>query len=194
MIGVEIAGDLVDQRFGESGLTGRIEADVASKPAVGDAGIAHPHDFLELRVQLPGAPQAAIKLVECVAGARQCGGEARVHVAHRLVLPLPASCSPQAWPITQLSARTPNSATGQIEREAIWLPVLAPYLPVALPEPVAVGEPGHGYPYPWAVHRWVPGEGATLERMADPQRVAGQLANVVRSSRHKLTELGVAVR
>src|SRR4051794_39246786 len=30
-------------------------------------------------------------------------------------------------------------ATGQIDREAVWLPRLAPYLPVAVPDPVAVG-------------------------------------------------------
>src|SRR5438128_705137 len=33
-------------------------------------------------------------------------------------------------------------AAGQAEREATWLPQLAPHLPVAVPEPVAVGEPG----------------------------------------------------
>src|SRR4051794_12617672 len=51
-------------------------------------------------------------------------------------------------------------ATRQVDRDARWLPVLAPHLPVAVPEPVAVGEPGEGYPYRWAVHRWIDGEGA----------------------------------
>lgn len=35
-------------------------------------------------------------------------------------------------------------AVGQIDREAAWLPRLAPHLPVAVPVPVAVGEPGCG--------------------------------------------------
>ena len=39
-------------------------------------------------------------------------------------------------------------ATGQVSEEATWLPRLAPHLPVAVPEPVAVGEPAEGYPYP----------------------------------------------
>lgn len=72
-------------------------------------------------------------------------------------------------------------ATGQIEREATWLPRLAPHVPVALPEPVAIGEPGDGYPYPWAVHRWLPGEGAALDRIGDPGSFALDLAHVVRA-------------
>jgi len=72
-------------------------------------------------------------------------------------------------------------ATGQVEREATWLPRLAPYLPIAVPKPVAVGEPDGGYPYRWAVHRWLPGEGATVSTMDDPVRFALSLANVVRA-------------
>jgi len=53
-------------------------------------------------------------------------------------------------------------ATEQVEREATWLPRLAPYLSVAVPEPIAIGEPGGGHPYWWAVHRWLSGDGATL--------------------------------
>jgi aminoglycoside phosphotransferase (APT) family kinase protein len=34
-----------------------------------------------------------------------------------------------------------------------------------VPEPVAVGEPGHGYPLPWSVQTWLPGATATA---ADP--------------------------
>lgn len=72
-------------------------------------------------------------------------------------------------------------ATKQIELEATWLPGLAPHLPVAVPEPVAIGEPGEGYPYRWAVHRWIPGEGATLDRVEDPVMFAVELASVVRN-------------
>jgi aminoglycoside phosphotransferase (APT) family kinase protein len=70
-------------------------------------------------------------------------------------------------------------AAGQIEREATWLPRLAPHLSVAVPEPVAVGEPGDGYPFRWAVHRWIPGEGAALDRIDDPVRFAVDLARVI---------------
>ena len=62
-------------------------------------------------------------------------------------------------------------AAGQVAREAEWLPRLAPHLPVAIPEPVAIGEPTDDYPYRWAVHRWIPGEGAALNRIRRSRRV-----------------------
>jgi aminoglycoside phosphotransferase (APT) family kinase protein len=72
-------------------------------------------------------------------------------------------------------------AQGQVDKEATWLPVLAPLLPIDVPEPVAIGRPGLGYPFTWAVHRWIPGEGATLDRMGDPTAFASDLAEVVQS-------------
>jgi aminoglycoside phosphotransferase (APT) family kinase protein len=51
-------------------------------------------------------------------------------------------------------------AVPQVEREHAWLPQLAPHLPAAVPVPLAVGEPGHGYPYPWLVFGWLEGTDA----------------------------------
>jgi aminoglycoside phosphotransferase (APT) family kinase protein len=72
-------------------------------------------------------------------------------------------------------------AAGQVDKEARWLPALAPHLPIAVPVPVGVGEPGEGFPFRWAVHRWLHGQGATLDAMGDPQQFALDLAAVVRS-------------
>jgi len=72
-------------------------------------------------------------------------------------------------------------AQDQPEKEAEWLPRLARTLPVAVPEPVAVGAPGLGYPYPWAVQRWIPGQGAGPDTIGDPVAFARDLAEVVRS-------------
>lgn len=71
-------------------------------------------------------------------------------------------------------------AAGQVEREAIWLPRLARHLPIAVPEPVAVGESADSYPYRWAVHRWIPGEGAALDRVDDPVTFALDLGDIIR--------------
>lgn len=92
--------------------------------------------------------------------------------------------------MTNLVVRMPRIgwAASQIAREATWLPRLAPYLPVAVPEPVAIGEPGDGYPFPWAVHRWIPGEGAALDRFDDPVQFALDLADVVRELHTAPTE------
>lgn len=75
-------------------------------------------------------------------------------------------------------------ARGQVLRDATWLPRLAPHLSVAIPEPVAVGEPGETYPYAWAVHRWIDGEPAEPGRIGDPAGFARDLARVVSRLQH----------
>jgi aminoglycoside phosphotransferase (APT) family kinase protein len=42
-----------------------------------------------------------------------------------------------------------------------------------------MGEPGDGYPWPWSIYQWLPGESATLERLADPRQAAVQLAQFI---------------
>ncbi len=61
-----------------------------------------------------------------------------------------------------LAVRMPRrelSAT-LVHHEQRWLPVLAPRLPVAVPVPVRVGVPGHGYPWHWSVVPWFTGRHA----------------------------------
>lgn len=70
-------------------------------------------------------------------------------------------------------------AAGQVELEATWLPRLRPHLSVAVPEPVTIGDPAEGYPYRWAVHRWLPGEPARADRTGDAVRLAEDLARTV---------------
>ncbi|MGV9453743.1 aminoglycoside phosphotransferase family protein [Streptomyces sp. NPDC003635] len=78
----------------------------------------------------------------------------------------------------ELSVRLPRhaGAIGQARKEAHWLPRLAPHLPLAIPIPVEVGEPSLGYPWPWAVSRWLDGEAATVETLEHSTRAATELA------------------
>jgi len=78
----------------------------------------------------------------------------------------------------ELSVRLPRHAGAirQAEKEAEWLPRLAPHLPLAIPEPVAVGEPDFGYPWPWAVSRWLDGEVPTVEALSGSRDAAVELA------------------
>jgi aminoglycoside phosphotransferase (APT) family kinase protein len=84
-----------------------------------------------------------------------------------------------------LAVRLPRiaGATGQIAKEQRWLPHLAPHLPLAIPAPLAVGAPGAGYPWPWAVYRWLDGENATFDRLADPGAAALALAEFIAALR-----------
>lgn len=70
-------------------------------------------------------------------------------------------------------------AVGQVDKEQRWLPRLAPLLPLDIPVPLAAGAPGAGYPWRWSVYRWLDGENATLDRLADPGQAAADLAGFV---------------
>ncbi|MEV4532294.1 aminoglycoside phosphotransferase family protein [Asanoa sp. NPDC049518] len=72
---------------------------------------------------------------------------------------------------------------GDIETEATWLPWLAPRLPVTIPEPVAAGRPGEGYPWPWSVYRWLPGTVPVQDNLSDPLGLAADLAVFVKAMR-----------
>ncbi|CAM5511381.1 aminoglycoside phosphotransferase [Streptomyces pilosus] len=78
----------------------------------------------------------------------------------------------------ELSVRLPRhpGAIGQARKEFRWLPELAPHLPLAIPEPLGVGHPGFGYPWPWAVSRWLEGEVATVDALGDSSGAALELA------------------
>lgn len=58
-----------------------------------------------------------------------------------------------------LAVRLPRSDdyAADLLNEVRWLPRLAPNLPVAVPDVVAVGQPSGTFPRPWAVVSWVPG-------------------------------------
>jgi aminoglycoside phosphotransferase (APT) family kinase protein len=89
-----------------------------------------------------------------------------------------------------LLVRLPRQRGGSttIVKEATWLPVLGPLLPVAVPEVVAVFEPDCGYPERWSVVRWVAGahpEVVFPGTSVDPRRedLARSLAAVTRALR-----------
>jgi aminoglycoside phosphotransferase (APT) family kinase protein len=66
-----------------------------------------------------------------------------------------------------------------IEKECAWLPKLAPHLPLAIPEPLAIGRAGDGYPLPWSVHRWLDGEIWTKDGVRDLCEAAEDLARFI---------------
>jgi aminoglycoside phosphotransferase (APT) family kinase protein len=81
----------------------------------------------------------------------------------------------------EMSVRLPRIhwATGQVEREHRWLPTLAPHVPLAVPVPLAMGQPAEGYPWQWSVCTWLAGENPSFERLADPCEAARDLAGFI---------------
>jgi aminoglycoside phosphotransferase (APT) family kinase protein len=84
---------------------------------------------------------------------------------------------------SELTARLPTheTYTAAVHKEHKWLPLLAPSLPVAIPEAVAKGEPGAGYPYHWAIRRWIDGETASYDSVADLSAFARSIAEFIRA-------------
>jgi aminoglycoside phosphotransferase (APT) family kinase protein len=84
-----------------------------------------------------------------------------------------------------LCARLPRVAAWAVgvERELEWLPKLAPRLSLRIPEPVARGRPADGYPFTWAIFRWIEGETYRDDFADDERRAAADLARFVQELR-----------
>lgn len=78
----------------------------------------------------------------------------------------------------RMLVRMPSSEdyVAQVEKEHAWLPKLAPYLPLSIPEPLAIGSPGEGYPWKWSIYRWLQGETAAVVLVDDLCDLAKSLA------------------
>jgi len=80
-------------------------------------------------------------------------------------------------------------ATGQLDKEQLWLSKLGSLLPVAIPVPLGKGEPGEGYPWHWSVHAWLNGENPAVGRVTDPGSLARELAQFV-AALHRIDPAG----
>ncbi len=82
-----------------------------------------------------------------------------------------------------LAVRLPRrpEASGQIEKEVRFLPVLAPHLPLSIPEPVHYGAPSEIFPHPWSVCKWIEGENAFVRPVTDLPSAAESLGRFVHS-------------
>ena len=72
-----------------------------------------------------------------------------------------------------------QAAAGQVDKENEWLPRLAPLVTLPIPVSLAKGNPGEGFPWPWSVYRWIEGETATIERIADLKQAAIEMAQFI---------------
>jgi aminoglycoside phosphotransferase (APT) family kinase protein len=82
-----------------------------------------------------------------------------------------------------LRAAEPEATRRELDREAQAGRELAGRTRFPTPVPVALGEPGRGYPLPWSVQTWLPGATATPEVPAGSVAYAGDLAEFIRDVR-----------
>jgi aminoglycoside phosphotransferase (APT) family kinase protein len=78
-----------------------------------------------------------------------------------------------------LCTRDPTQARAELMTEAAAAREFASASTVPTPEPVAIGEPGHGYPLPWSIQTWLAGLDATVVDPAGSIEFANDLAAFV---------------
>ena len=57
-----------------------------------------------------------------------------------------------------------------ILNEQKWLPIIASWLPIAVPRPVGIGVPSALFPWPWSVVEWIPVRRQTSVPAGPPRR------------------------
>jgi aminoglycoside phosphotransferase (APT) family kinase protein len=70
-----------------------------------------------------------------------------------------------------------------LEKEARASAELAQVSPFPVPEPVALGRPGAGYPMPWSVQTWLPGTVASDAELSGSEAFAEDLAKFIAALR-----------
>lgn len=132
------------------------------------------------------------------------------HLADRPVRTIPATGTMNAIYRLgdDLCVRLPRlkDSADRGDRELYWLPRLARHLTLPIPEPVATGAPGPGYPFRWAVYRWIDGTTRAEYPTGDETQLAAGLAAFVlelraidttaapRAGRRPLAQLDAATR
>lgn len=91
----------------------------------------------------------------------------------------------------QLLMRLPTAAAyaGQVAKEQLWLPRLAPLLPVSIPTPVAQGRPAESFPWSWSIYRWIEGTPVGVDRRIGLRDLALDLANFL-TALHRIDPAG----
>lgn len=86
--------------------------------------------------------------------------------------------------------RMPSGAAyaSQVAKEQKWLPILAPHLPLSIPNPIAMGKPSDEYPWSWSIYHWLEGSSAAHAQITDLTRFAETLAAFLMALQHCDTE------
>lgn len=66
-----------------------------------------------------------------------------------------------------------------IKKESQWLSQLVPLLPIAIPEPLAQGQPSINYPFPWLICQWLEGRNPDKENELNYDQAAVDLGNFI---------------
>jgi aminoglycoside phosphotransferase (APT) family kinase protein len=78
----------------------------------------------------------------------------------------------------EMSVRVPGAHqyAAHVITEQVWLPKLAPHLPVPIPMPLAMGKPTSQLPWHWSINTWLNGDTAAEHRIDSRTQLAQDLA------------------
>ncbi|MEO8538802.1 MAG: aminoglycoside phosphotransferase family protein [bacterium] len=82
-----------------------------------------------------------------------------------------------------LNGTSPEQVAVFLENEAEASRELLGRVAVPTPEPVAIGQPGEGFPLPWSIQTWLPGRIATATAAASSDAFATDLAEFIAAVR-----------
>jgi len=77
----------------------------------------------------------------------------------------------------------PDESVRRLRADAVRLAEISAVCPFPTPRPIAIGLPGDGYPMPWSIQTWLPGEIATADGLASSHLFARDLASLIRAFR-----------
>ncbi len=72
-------------------------------------------------------------------------------------------------------------AVAPLEKDGLWLPFVAPYLPIKIPQLLARGVPSETYPFPWGVYAWLEGQDLFNSPLEDKKALALDLVNLIQA-------------
>jgi len=84
-------------------------------------------------------------------------------------------------------------AASDIDKDARWLDQLRPLVPVAIPQQLATGTPGLGFPWRWGIYSWLEGANpvvGAIDRPEDLARDVGRFVAALRRARLNDTRTG----
>lgn len=74
--------------------------------------------------------------------------------------------------VARLRLQPSEDAAEQVQQEAEAARRLLAVSPVPTPVPVAIGQPGAGYPMPWQIYQWLPGSTLDTAQITDWRGIA----------------------
>lgn len=83
----------------------------------------------------------------------------------------------------RLTPASVEDVTEELAHEAAAMSELASTIPFPTPTPLGVGSPGEGYPLPWSIQTWIPGEVATPQGLAHSTTFAADIIALLHALR-----------